>query len=189
MIEVEVKVKLTDPVKFQQQLLNSGAVKLKTQREQDVYFKHPVIDFKETDEALRLRKVNGEVYLTYKGSKITPGTKTREELSVQLSDFKTAKIILEKMKFQTLAEVVKTRLIYQFNKIKIYVDDVEGLGCYAEFEILVKDNTEVEKAEKEIFSLISRLGFKPSHSITSSYLELMLSKQAANLNSNNKCKY
>ncbi|MEM2109255.1 MAG: class IV adenylate cyclase [Candidatus Odinarchaeota archaeon] len=178
MIEVEVKVELRDRGEFQLRLLNLGALKLSVERQNDIYFKHPVIDFRATDEALRLRRAGGEVYLTYKGPKMMSGSKTREELNLKFNDFDTARRIFEKLKFQPLAEIVKTRITYQLDDIKIYMDDVEELGCYAEFEILVKDNMEVETAERRIFSLIERLGFKPSHSITNSYLELMLKKRS-----------
>ncbi|MEM2907323.1 MAG: class IV adenylate cyclase, partial [Candidatus Odinarchaeota archaeon] len=74
------------------------------------------------------------------------GNKTREELNLKFNDFDTARRIFERLKFQPLAEIVKTRITYQLDDIKIYMDDVEELGCYAEFEILVKDNMEVETA-------------------------------------------
>ncbi len=180
MIEVEVKVKLNDLKEFKKRILELGAKRFKKVLEEDIYFKHPSVDFKKTDEALRLRRVNGKINLTYKGPKLSSISKTREELNVEISDFNTCKLLFEKLKFQILAHVSKRREVYLIDDVKIYVDDVKDLGVFAEFEILVKEEGYVKTAEDKVFNLIERLGFKRSDSITLSYLELILTKTNSN---------
>ncbi|WEU40794.1 MAG: class IV adenylate cyclase [Candidatus Odinarchaeum yellowstonii] len=174
MIEVEVKVKLKDLNTFKKSLLKLGAEKLKEQFEEDIYFKHPSVDFKETDEALRLRRVSGTVNLTYKGPRLTSESKTREELNVEVYDFNTCKLLFEKLRFQVLAEIFKKREVYALGDVKVYVDMVKGLGEFAEFEIMVEDEKRVKAAEEKVFNLVEELGFKRADSVTSSYLELIM---------------
>src|SRR5207248_1410561 len=50
----------------------------------DHYFNHPARDFGRTDEALRLRRVGEQNFITYKGPKIDAATKTRRELELPL---------------------------------------------------------------------------------------------------------
>ena len=51
----------------------------------DQYFAHPARDFAQTDEALRLRRVGKQNFITYKGSKIDATTKTRREIELPLA--------------------------------------------------------------------------------------------------------
>ena len=84
MIEVEIKVKISNPELILQKFEdNNGIYKISLLHE-DTYFNMPngLRDFKETDEALRLRKSiefnknlktkgqNINYYFTYKGKKI-----------------------------------------------------------------------------------------------------------------------
>ena len=46
----------------------------------DTYFSHPARDFAATDEALRIRSIDQENFVTYKGPKLDATTKTRREI-------------------------------------------------------------------------------------------------------------
>lgn len=48
--------------------------------EQDEYFNHPSRDFRETDEALRIRRLGCELILTWKGPRLDSLSKSRREL-------------------------------------------------------------------------------------------------------------
>ena len=52
----------------------------------DCYYAHPVRDFAASDEALRLRQVGENNYITYKGPKLDTTTKTRREIEISLPD-------------------------------------------------------------------------------------------------------
>lgn len=56
MIEVEVKLALTDSKRVEQKLRKDGFVLQKVVRETDTYFNGVDRDFRKTDEALRVRK-------------------------------------------------------------------------------------------------------------------------------------
>ena len=55
MIEVEVKLALTDSKRVEQKLRKDGFVLQKIVRETDTYFNGVDRDFRKTDEALRVR--------------------------------------------------------------------------------------------------------------------------------------
>ncbi|MDZ7620691.1 MAG: class IV adenylate cyclase, partial [Patescibacteria group bacterium] len=57
-----------------------------TDEETDLYFNHPQRDFRETDEAFRIRRRGLANRVTYKGPKIDATTKTRRELELPLPD-------------------------------------------------------------------------------------------------------
>src|SRR5262245_15667896 len=84
--EVEQKFRLTAPETVRSELLALGVHFEPAITQVDRYFQHPVRDFAKTDEALRLRQVGERNFITYKGPKIDPLTKTRRELELPLPD-------------------------------------------------------------------------------------------------------
>ncbi|MHA1252783.1 MAG: class IV adenylate cyclase [Candidatus Helarchaeota archaeon] len=77
MIEVEIKVPISDKNKIIQKLKNIGFIFKKSVIQKDIYFQHPSRNFVKTDEALRIRETPEEVFLNYKGPKIDTTTKTQ----------------------------------------------------------------------------------------------------------------
>jgi len=65
--------------------------------EEDIYLNHPCRDFGETDEALRIRRDVEGIRVTYKGRKIDPETKTREEIKIEVDDFDKTLKLFEKL--------------------------------------------------------------------------------------------
>src|SRR5689334_8755809 len=84
--EVEQKFPLPNTANTEAKLAELGAQFEPPIEQIDHYFRHPSRDFATTDEALRLRQVGPENFITYKGPKIDPATKTRRELELPLTD-------------------------------------------------------------------------------------------------------
>ncbi len=166
-MEVEVKFKVEGDVLKR---IESIAEFLKEVREEDYYFNHPCRDFRESDEALRIRKSDG-VFLTYKGPKVDAETKTREEIEVEIDEFEKAFKMLERLGFKFVAKVSKVRRIYALNDVKVTMDRVEGLGEFVEIEL---ESEELEEGKKRIFEIAKALGLK--NPIRESYLELLSKK-------------
>ncbi len=139
--------------------------------EEDVYFNSPVRDFRESDEALRIRRDGEGIRITYKGPKVDEETKTREEIEVKVDDYGKAIEIFNRLGFRAIRRVVKRRRIYRTGDVTICFDDVEGLGCFVEIEVKSDD---VEGAKRRVFEVARALGFDPSESIRESYLELLI---------------
>jgi len=83
MLEVEVKAKINQK-QVEKKLLAIGASSTGKEEQIDTYFNHPCVDFKLRDEALRVRKVGSKTYLTFKGPKVDPETKTRNEIELEV---------------------------------------------------------------------------------------------------------
>ena len=92
MIEVEVKAKIDSFEEMEERLSEIGAQKTKKEFQEDIYFNSPVVDFADTDEALRIRTTtendNTNIFITYKGPKIDQKSKTRKEVEMKIEDSK-----------------------------------------------------------------------------------------------------
>jgi adenylate cyclase class 2 len=73
--EVELKFDLKENERFIERLENM-TVRFRDSMEQiDRYFSHPIRNFAQTDEALRLRQVGDEVKVTWKGPRVDTSAK------------------------------------------------------------------------------------------------------------------
>src|SRR5262245_11702826 len=82
MLEVEVKYRLASTETVEARLREWGATVIADHAEADHYLNAPDRDFARTDEALRFRRIGDQTFLTYKGPRHDPKSKTRPELEV-----------------------------------------------------------------------------------------------------------
>lgn len=174
MIEIEIKAR-ADRDFILKTLKKEGAVFEKAVEQVDTYYNAPHRDFAETDEALRLRQQGDRVFLTYKGRKLDPKSKTREEVEVQVCDRQKMEGILLSLGFKITLVVSKKREIYHLKGVEVCVDRVERLGDFVELEAIASDVTKMEKTRDELISLMRGLGVK-GDLIRESYLEMLLRK-------------
>lgn len=172
MYEIEIKAYCDDANAFVQKLVARGAEKHGELYQKDVYFNHPARDFRETDEAFRIRTVNGESMVTYKGPKLSTRAKTRKEFETSVGDFDTVYSILESLGFIESGTVEKNRSEYELEGVTVCVDRVTGLGEFVEFE---KIGDEIEKTEKILFDLAADFGLDRFEK--RSYLNLVLESE------------
>ena len=176
MIEVEVKAKIKSFKEMEEKLAEIGAIKTKKEFQEDIYFNSPVVDFAQTDEALRIRttKENDKtnIFITYKGPKIDKQSKTRREIEMGIEDSQKCSGIFEAIGFKKVRAVRKNRQYYTFENFEISLDDIEGLEPYMEIEIALSDGKDYSEAQKSIFDLFERLGITDGFERTS-YLELL----------------
>jgi adenylate cyclase class 2 len=177
--EVELKYAVGDVAELEKRLGELGAAIAAAQAESDLYFAHPCRDFRQTDEALRIRRKGEKNYVTYKGPKIDPTTKTRREIDLPVLPGDEMNLnwqaLLEAVGFQPVAEVRKRRrkakIVWQGREVEGSLDEVEGVGSYFELE-LIADADGLDAAKSCITSLAEKLGLQKSE--RRSYLELML---------------
>ena len=172
MIEIEVKVR-ADHSKARSILKNIGAVKLGVESQSDIYFAAPYRDFAKTDEALRIRSLDGQAVLTYKGPKLDGISKSRKEFETPVEEAATIKI-LRALGFSEAGVVRKQREIFSAGEITICLDLVEGLGEFLEVEIVAEKDLENSRAK--LFELLKHFGTGEKDSIRTSYLEMILGK-------------
>jgi adenylate cyclase class 2 len=173
-LEIEIKAWCPDFDDIMKALSEAGAGEVETVLEDDIYFNHPARDFRETDEALRIRRVANGYILTYKGPRLPGRAKPRVEHEVALDSFDSMSIILQKLGVVESGSVHKKRTIFMLDDIKICLDSVQNLGSFVELE---KMGTGREAVEQDLFDLAERLGLR--HFERRSYLELVLTKAEA----------
>ncbi|MCS7305340.1 MAG: class IV adenylate cyclase [Thermoguttaceae bacterium] len=183
-LEVELKFPVEDLQLVAVQLRALGGEIGPLHEEVDRYYAHPARDFAQTDEALRIRQKGGQCWLTYKGPKIDPASKTRREIDLPLPDgpdcFAAWDELLQALGFQPVAEVRKKRrkafLDWQGHRVETSLDEVAELGSFVELE-LVCDPANLEAARSALTNLADRLGLQQSQ--RRSYLELLLEKRSS----------
>lgn len=177
MLEVELKFPLEDAVAFRERLASIDAAEFASVTQFDTYYNHPSRDFAVTDEALRVREVGDDAVVTYKGPKQGTAAKTRYELELPLADG-TADgwaEILTRLGFQAVATVTKRRTCFQLDRngraFEITIDQVEGLGTFAEVETLAEEASR-DAAEQAVQALAAELQLGDAE--PRSYLEMLL---------------
>ena len=170
MYEIEVKIRIdcnSIPEIIDKAIRLGGRITGK-QREEDVYYQHPCRNFLETDEALRVRVVDGKKYsLTYKGPRIESGSNVKKRVEV-IVDILSGDVgsLLERLGFYPVVKVVKDRVYVELGDITLTLDKVEYLGCFVEVEgrdptsinnILDKLNIKGEYVEETYAEMIAKL--------------------------------
>ena len=176
MLEVELKVKIPslDPVR--DNLVRKGAHSRGKVHEHDIYYNAPHRDFGLTDEAVRVRYTDDHAVVTYKGPKIkTFGLKAREELNFAVECGATFETMLDRLGFTKTLEVNKWRETYKLGMASVSLDLVEGLGTFAEIEVMTESETDNPTAQIE--KVANEIGVV-GEPILASYLEMLLAKKS-----------
>ncbi|NYT03569.1 MAG: class IV adenylate cyclase [Candidatus Methanofastidiosa archaeon] len=168
MLELEMKAKIDKYTRGRIDQILRMAEFLEERIEDDVYFSSPIRDFKETDEALRIRYSGDKCILTYKGPKLDKISKSREEYEAFVSG--EIEEILHKLGFKKVLSVRKKRKIYFYKDFTLSIDDVEELGEFLEVELKSENLQDVNRIENLFDDLFLE-------SERRSYLELLLLKK------------
>jgi adenylate cyclase class 2 len=174
MYEVELKVRASHDA-VARRLGETGATRLGTVEQSDVYYDAPDRDFAETDEALRLREERGDgvtTRLTYKGPLLEAESKTRAEAETEVDDPEAAEDILSGLGYRPAAEVHKERTRFEHRGYTVTLDSVDGLGEFVEVETETEDD--IEDAREGAREILASLGLNPDEQIRTSYLGLLL---------------
>ncbi|HID43104.1 MAG TPA: class IV adenylate cyclase [Archaeoglobaceae archaeon] len=171
MIEAEIKFQIKDFSAIEKKVDKIAEFVIE-KSEYDIYFNSPFRNFIKTDEALRIRKDDEGVSITYKGPKIDKRTKTRKEIKIKIDSYDSGIELLKGLGFFESGRVVKKRRIYRIDDIVICLDQVENLGDFIEIEIQT-ESFSLEENISKIFEIAEKLGFSENQSIRKSYLELL----------------
>lgn len=181
-LEVEMKFPAPDVSGLEQRLHALGARPDAPIIEEDHYVNAPDRDFAKTDEALRLRRIGPANFVTYKGPKRDARTKTRTEIEVPLATGDPAAAdflqLLKHLGYRAVAVVRKRRRIYHLDRdgfpVEVCLDEVEGVGSFAEVEIRTTE-ARLAEARDAVIKFASELGLSGSE--RRSYLEMYLTNR------------
>jgi adenylate cyclase class 2 len=181
MLEVEMKCPVADFAPLRHLLAEWGARPEPPCVNADHYFNAPDRDFGTTDEALRLRRIGPVNRVTYKGPKRDVQAKVRTEIEVPLAEGDEAAQdfirILEHLRYRPVAVVRKHRQAFHLRRegyaLEVCLDEVEGLGNFAEVEILAPEE-ELAAAQAVLQRVATALGLTTSE--RRSYLEMLLAR-------------
>ena len=177
-MEAECKFRVRDAVEIRVRLKEQGAVFVRCEKHRDTYLRHPSRDFRKTDEALRIREVDGTPFITYKGPRLAGPIKIRPEIELPMVNGTTDDWlkIWGLLGFVVALTVPKTREVYTLElshrSVTITLDFLESIGYFAEIERIVDDQCDIEQAQMDIQSVGQRLGL--SHVEPRSYLSMLL---------------
>jgi len=162
---LEAECKFVDPLpeRTRSRILDLGGIFVKTERHVDTYLRHPCRDFQATDEALRIRQIDDEAYITYKGKRRQGPIKIRPETELPLASNTVEGWlqIWESLGFEKVQQVKKTRQVFQLIRvdgpITVTLDRVSRLGDFVEIERVLSNENQIQAAQHEILSLAEEL--------------------------------
>jgi adenylate cyclase class 2 len=181
MMEVEAKYRLDDRTLVEARLREWGATIIADHAEVDHYLNAPDRDFARTDEALRLRRIGEQNFLTYKGPRHDATSKTRAEVEIPCPPGGAAAEAFLKLfhhlGYRATAVVRKRRKIYEWRRdgftVHACLDDVENVGRFVELEIVAEDN-EFPAARETVLRTAAELELGTTE--VRSYLEQLLGR-------------
>jgi adenylate cyclase class 2 len=182
MLEVEVKFRAPEWDRVRATLREWGATPAPARTDVDHYFNAPDRDFRQTDEAVRLRRIGDRNFLTYKGPKRDAETKTRTEVEVPLAHGPDAAELAVKwltgLGYRSVAVVTKTRTVYGFHRdgfaFEACLDDAGPVGRFVELEIQA-DEAAYPAAKAAVLKAAADLGLTEME--RRSYLAMTLGQQ------------
>jgi pantoate--beta-alanine ligase len=167
MLEIEQKFARADFDAIESKLRALGASGPEVHDEADHYFNAPDRDFARTGEAFRLRRIGPHNFFTYKGPKRQAAVKIRTELEIPLPDGDEAvrqyEDLLGHLGYRSVAVIRKRRvswsLVREGLSVTVCLDEAEGLGRFAEVEVLGPDEQSAFAAQA-LERLGSELGLR-----------------------------
>jgi adenylate cyclase class 2 len=181
--EVEVKFRATSHERLARRLIELGAQPAAEIMQEDAYLAHPVRDFGQTNEALRIRRIGEANRITYKGPRRSGPTKTREEIEIEFTHgpeaYEQLSRLFVNLGFKPVAVIRKRRqtfhLTYHDLEVEVGLDVAEGLGEFAEVEAIANTETDLAAAQSAVLELAQLLGLTEVE--PRSYLRMYLEKR------------
>jgi len=178
--EVEQKYRVADSGEVCRRFAQLGAKEAGIVVQVDTYYNHPGRDFATTDEALRIRRVDEQNFITYKGPKLDTTTKTRREIEFDFAAGDTGAAhcdqLLQALGFRRVTEVSKSRKISRLQRgphtIELAADEVRDVGNFIELEIAVEQESAIDEARTALATLANELNLADIE--RRSYLEMLL---------------
>ena len=169
-VEIEVKLRLTDPDLLFDKLREFSAVHDRHFLETNTYFDLPDGQLKTTDQGLRVRiekntaTGRSDVMVTHKGPRAHGRLKSRSETEMSVSDARAATEMLGVLGYQPVLTFEKRRDRYLLDGCRVEIDRIPHLGTFVEIE---------GASENEVLAVQAKLGMADQPLIRASYIAML----------------
>jgi adenylate cyclase class 2 len=178
-LEIEQKFRVADLVSLCRRIEQMQFQKKRLESHIDVYLRHPARDFAVSGEAFRLRQIDDELFVTYKGKRHDAEIKIRPEIELPVGGNVEQWIeLFSNLGFSIADEVRKKREVFsaeEYPNLVLVVDRVQQLGDFVEIEVLANE-ADKESAVSQILAVAKRLEL--SQAEPRSYLRQILELKA-----------
>jgi adenylate cyclase class IV len=72
--------------------------------------------------------------------------------------------------------VVKRREVFLVGRSRVHLDEVEGLGCFVELEVVLRDGETTDTAHREARELLESLEISETELVAEAYIDLLTSR-------------
>ncbi len=160
--EREIKIPVADLAALRRRLEAAGARLEQTAvREQNTVYDTSDLRLRAAGLLLRLRRVDRQWLLTYKGpATFAGGVKRREELEVEPGDGQVMELLLGRLGFRPVARYEKDRETWRHEGVAVTLDHTP-MGDFVELE-----------GGGDLEALAAAVGLDPGRAVRGSYLEL-----------------
>jgi len=168
MIEVESKIKISDPKKYRS-LARSIAKYKGKQKKSDNYYTLESLRSR-PKKSLRIRKKDKIYEINFKESiSYVKGIHAKRESEFHVSNLKTFMVLMKNFGFRLWVQKEKISEIYEINpKFHIEINHVKHLGYFIEIEYLCSEN-QIPKARLAILDVMKKLHINKKHIIKEGY--------------------
>lgn len=180
MIEVEVKVPVTNPARMRKEAKILGKFAGKTAKIDDYYTLENLKSYPK--KSLRIRKSNGYYAVNFKQPiNYIKGIHAKKEVEFKVSDINNFLKLIEDFGFKKWLRKEKISEIYKIGKnFQIELNYVKKLGWFVEIERLVYEKDNAGKAREEVNDILRRLGFSRKDAIKAGYTKQLWEKMRNN---------
>ena len=152
-IEIEVRsFIIKEEYKKLKKKLDKEAKFLDSANEETVYFKG-------TKGDLRLRRDENQAFIIFKKGKIHDDFREEIEIKYNRNDFRKIEKLFKKFSFKDEIRWFRTRRIYQWGRVRVFLDDTKGYGFIIELEKIGKVGKE-KKIHQQLENKLKSLGIK-----------------------------
>jgi predicted adenylyl cyclase CyaB len=164
LVEIEVKIRVTDAADMRQTIFKTGG-RLEKDRhaEENILFDLPSRALTAKGCALRMRLAGRKAFLTFKGpAQKSRRFKVREEHETEIRDNKRLQKILRSLGYVTVFRYRKFRTAFRRGRIRIMLDETAA-GCFLE----------LEGERSDIMKYARILGFSSRDLIKRDYVQIL----------------
>ena len=167
---VEIKARVRDPRAMRSRVEALGTTTPEALLQIDTLYNVPT-------GRLKLREfADGTGELIYYQRPDAAGPKLSKYLRVPSSDASCLRDVLARS-LGVRATARKRREVFLFGQTRIHLDEVEGLGSFIEFEVVLRDGQSVSDGERIAAGLMDALSVSSADLLAHAYVDLIQNKE------------